>query len=171
MHNPRHDLNGPRVDEPIDPNSQARALRRRLTFWRRTAWLLFGIGVLVFVVTWHRGTVRRRECRQSLEWYARQAADSKLDQAPSEVLESHWRRLSKGEVNLSAGHYALIVQNWLQTPPPGESLPLAACRDPHVAIFTRGLHVLFRDENGTYIEWLAEDEAAPILARLRRAHD
>ncbi|MBN2561362.1 MAG: hypothetical protein JXQ75_10580 [Phycisphaerae bacterium] len=169
MQNAQHDPNAAHDDDSIAFYVEAQGLRRKLIFWRRAAWLLLGIALLISVVVWQRTTVRCRECRRALQHYAEMAHTHHLDQEPAEVLESQWQNFAKGPADLSAAHYALIVQNWLQTPPPGESLPLAICRDSHVGFFTRSRHVLFRDDAGRYtIKTLTEDEASPILAQIRQ---
>jgi hypothetical protein len=139
-----------------------------VVFWQRAAWLLIGLVLLILVVAWQRTTVRRRECRQALEHHAEAARAVRLEQETVETLGSQWRQLDRGPVNFSSGHYALIAQNWLQTLEPEGSLPVAVCRDSHAGIISRGRHVLFREEGGMRVEWLAEEKAAPIADRARR---
>jgi len=168
MQDIQHEPDRSRADDSSMLLAEARSLRRRLAFWRRTAWLLLGLVVLVLIVAWQRTTVRRRECRQSLEHYVEMAKSASLDHEPAEVLESQWQRFPKDSAALPAKHYALFVQNWLKSPGPDGSLPLAACRGSHAAVFTRGRHVLFRDEDGMHVKWLSEEDAAPYVARIQQ---
>ncbi len=164
MYDAQHDHSTPSDDRAEDFRAEARGLRRRLTFWRRAAWLLLGIVVLVSMLAWQRTTIRRRECRQAFEMYARQAEESSLSQAPAEVMELHWKQFARGSANFPPSHYALIVPNWLRTPGEHESLPLAVCEQSHPGVLKRGRHVLFRDRDRTYIVWMSDAEAAPIMA-------
>jgi hypothetical protein len=159
-------------DDSIDLAAQARSLRRTIVFWRRLAWLVLALALIVVVVAWQRTTVRCRECQQSLQQYGKTAVDLRLDREPAEVFEAQWQQLGKNWAGFSAGHYELLVQNWLRTPAPGEVIPLAVCRDSHVAFFLgRGRHVLFREPGKPVnVKWLSEEEARPLLERVRRAH-
>lgn len=157
-------------DDSIDLAAQARSLRRTIVFWRRLAWLVLGLALIVVVVAWQRTTVRCRECERSLEQYGKAAVGLHLEREPIEMLESHWQQLSKKWAGFSAVHYELLVQNWLRTPAPGEVIPLAICRDSHVSFLGRGRYVLFREPGKVYVKWLSEDEAKPILERVHRAH-
>ncbi len=168
MQNSHSDLKMTGAGDSVDLRTEARSLRRKVVFWRRAAFFLLGSVALFLVVAWQRTTVRRRECQQAITHFAEEARISKLDQVAVELLESQWEHLAKGPVKLEASHYEVFVQNWLQTPASGKSLPLAICRSSHPGILARGRHLLSRDERGMHIEWLAEEEAAPIAARTRR---
>jgi len=144
---------------------ETRMLRRKLNFWQRTVWLLLGAVVILGTVVWQRGELRRRECFQSLEYFAKLAHDNQLGRQDPAILEQQWQALEPGMAKLSPIHYDLIVQNWLATPKADEKLPLAVCRESHFLMLSRGRHVLFRDVMGEHIEWDPEDAAADIVAK------
>lgn len=169
MSEDRSDLNSRRVDDSMDVVAEARSLRRRLLFWRRSAYLLLGLALVIAVVLGHRTTIRCRECEQSLAHYAAEARRIGLAQQPLEVVVPTWADLDPANVGLSPSHYALFVHNWVQRPLPGEFVPLAICGDSHVRLFNRGRYVLFRDEQRTYIKWIDESEAGSLLKSLPRS--
>jgi hypothetical protein len=158
-------------DEP-DVLAESRSLQRKLVFWRRAAGLLVGIAVVVLIVFWQRAELRRRTCADSLAYYAKLAQKAHLEKQPPGLLDAQWQSLDQmagaESKPVSPKHYSLIVENWGQTPRPGESLPLAVCNHTHLGLFAQGRNVLFRDADGYHVEWLSEDRAAPILAAARR---
>lgn len=165
MHDAQRDLSSGPDDRTDGFRVEALGLRRKLAFWRRAAWLLLGVLVLVSVLAWQRMAIRHRECRQAFEQYAGQVEAMFPSHAPAEVLESQWRQLDQGATNIFPQHYALVPRNWRRTPGENESLPMAVCRESHLSITGRGRHVLFCGEDGLYIEWLTEDEVASIVAQ------
>ena len=165
---------GPRVaegDDELDVIARSRTLQRKLVFWRRTAGLLFGLALVVLMVLWQRAELHRKACQDSLTRYAKLAQEAHLEDQPSRLLEAQWEGLGqepgKDLRSFSPQHYSLIIENWGQKPLPGESLPLAVCRDPHLVLFAQGRYVLFLDSNGYRVEWLSEEQAAPIVAATR----
>jgi hypothetical protein len=157
-------------DEP-DVVAESRGLQRKLVFWRRAAGMLLGIALIVGIVLWQRAELQRRACAESLNYYAKLARETHLEEQPPRLLEAQWQtlnRLPKADPKpVSPKHYSLIVDNWDQTPRAGDSLPLAVCNYPHWGLFAKGRHVLYHDGNGFHIEWVAEDLAAPIAAAAR----
>jgi hypothetical protein len=125
--------------------------------------LLFaGLLVLTALIVWQRSDLRRRECRRAFERHVDRIILLGLDHGPADELTAGWRQLSKGPIRPMASHYDLIVDNWTMAPQADEANPLAVCRESHATVLSRGRHVLFRDTTGTRIEWLTEEEAAPI---------
>ena len=158
----------PRVPDTMDLVAQTRSLRRKLTFWRRAAWLILGGGAIFAAVVWNRGESHQRVCYAALDHYARLAIKSKLEDQRPEILEQQWQILDQGDTRISAIHYNLIVKNWLSTPKPGESLNLAVCREPHVTLLSQMRHLLRRTDAGISIEWISDEAAAPIVAEALR---
>lgn len=156
------------TDDSMDVVAEARSLRRRLLFWKRAAYLLLGLALVIAVVLGNRTTIRCRECEQALTHYAELVSKARLEQQPPEVVVSVWADLDPGEVALSPGHYALFVQNWFQPPGPEETRPLAMCGDSHVRLLNRGRHVLYRDAQRTFVRWVDEDEAQRLLKQIPR---
>ena len=163
-----HGGGGRHQGERLSPESESRRLRRRLTFWRSTAWLLAGVVVIAGFVAWERGNIRRRDCRVALLHYAKLAESSRLAAEPPELLELEWQHLDAGSMHLSPSHYVLLVPNWPRAPHGEERSPLAICVDPHSLLFTRGRHVLYRDAEGYHVEWLSEEQAAPLLLQIQQ---
>jgi hypothetical protein len=158
----------PRLPDSMDLTAQTRSLRRKLVFWRRTAWLLLGgIGIFLAVLL-NRGMTHQRECFQSLRHYAELAMKTKLGDQNPEILEQQWQSLEMGTVRISPIHYDLIVANWISRPKPGESQPLAICRDAHFSLMGTHRHVLYRDESGTRIEWMIDESTQHILQEALR---
>ena len=145
----------------LDPEARSRRLRR--TFWRRTAWLLAGLAVMVSVFAWQLGQARRATCRSALGIFARLAHDSDLASTPSQILGQQWAGLRTDTTSLPSSHFALITFNWPLSVKDDEVLPLAVCEEPHGILLRRGRHVLYRTADGVKIEWLAEDEADGIF--------
>jgi hypothetical protein len=163
--NPAEDkLSRPRGDDELHDLAQSRSLRRKLVFWRRTAWLLFGIVVIIGVVFWQRAELHRRACGRTLEYYGRLAQKSQLEKEPARLLQLQWLHLEQGRQTYSPAHYALVIDNWNQTPQAGESLNLAICGDPHSTLIGEGRNVLVRDQSGYHVEWLKEESAKSIVA-------
>ena len=149
-----------------DPNvlrAEGRVLRRKLSFWRRTVWLLLGVIIVVAAVAYQRGIARRSSCKQSLEHFAELANRQRLETAPLELMDAEWRNLDSKTTARLPGHYELIVDNWLRQAVEGESLPLAVCGHAHQFQFSSGRHVLFREVGGDQVRWLAEAEALSIV--------
>jgi len=157
---PAVDANSGELDDLLN---ETRTLQRRVNFWQRTAWLLLGGVVIVGTIIWQRGELRRRECYQSLDYYAGLARRAQLGRQHPEILEQQWQSFDKGMVKLTAIHYDLIVQNWLATPKPGERLPLAVCRESHFLTLSLGRYVLFHGEDGDRIEWRSEEKAQELV--------
>ncbi len=166
----RQESGGRRLQRRPGAESEVHLLRRRLTFWRRTAWLLAGTFLIVGFVVWQRGNNRRRDCSNALQHYAKLAESSKLAAEPEGVLEVEWQHLDEGSVHQSPTHYFLFVSNWTRVPQGDERLPLAICGSSHRLLFEQGRHVLFRNAEGFQIEWLSEEEAAPLQLRNKRSH-
>lgn len=145
----------------LQPEARSRRLRR--IFWRRTAWLLAGLAVLVVVFAWQLGQTRRANCRTALEHFARLAQDSDLASTPSQLLGQQWAGLRTDKASFPSSHFALITFNWPLSVKGDERLPLAVCEKPHRILLHRGRHVLFRTADGEKLEWLPEDEAAEIF--------
>jgi hypothetical protein len=154
--------------EAEDLLAETRSLRRRLEFWQRMVWLLAGAVVIIGTVVWQRGELRRRECYQSLEYYAEQAVQRRLSDQHLSILEQQWQALDKGPAKVTAIHYDLIAANWLVTPKPDEELPLAVCRESHFLAMSRGRHVLYRSARGFRIEWMSAEAADPFVAEAAR---
>lgn len=160
-------------DASEDSLSQTQALRRKVIFWRRIAWLALGGASIVLLVIWTRGQTRRQECYAALKAYADMAWKLKLAEQHPSILEQQWQEFDQSALDLSPEHYDLIAKNWAVRPGPNEDIVLAVCRDPHLLVFSSGRHVLKRHGEGFIIEWLSEAEAAPIAAEARkdnRAH-
>lgn len=154
--------------DSMDLVTQTRQLRRKVTFWRRAAWLILGAAAVFVVVFWNRGETRRRECRESLGLYAEIAAEVHLSEQHVDILEAQWNEFEPPLRGSSPMHYDLIARNWMAAPKPGESIPLAVCRDRHITTFSIGRHVLMKTEKGHRIVWLDEDAAEPIVEDARR---
>jgi hypothetical protein len=155
----------PGASDSIDLVTQTRSLRRKVIFWRRTAWLLFGgLGILA-IIFWQRGEQHRRECRQSLAHYYRESQKLKLRTQPVELLEGEWRSMKCPPEMLSPYHYNLISRNWRTEPAEGEKIPLAVCRESHSLVFIQGRHVLFDDG---HIEWRSESHMGDIVRAAER---
>ena len=150
---------GPKADS-IDLVTQTRSLRRKVIFWRRTAWLLLGGLGIIAIILWQRGERHQRTCKLSLEHYYREAANLDLQAQPIGLMEAEWRTMKVPREMLSPYHYNLIALNWRTTPPAGEKLPLAVCRESHALIFDHGRHVLF---SGGFVEWCSDDSLAEIV--------
>ncbi|MFQ5495899.1 MAG: hypothetical protein ACE5EX_11020 [Phycisphaerae bacterium] len=142
---------------------EAKALRRKLSFWRRTVALLLGATVVVLGMMWRQGSTRRAACRVSLAHFAALAKQYHLDTTPVALLKDQWHRWGLDSVSVPAWHYELVVDNWIRVPKPGERVPLAVCSQPHRVMFSLGRHVLFRDGSGEHVEWVPEEQATPIL--------
>lgn len=147
----------------LDPAAEALSLRRKVLFWRRALLFVLGLAVLVVAVAWQRTALRSRECAHALRHYAELVQSSGLDRLSTEAFEIQWQRLSREGVNVSPTHYRPIPYNWMRRPAPNEVLPLAVCRDSHIAFLSRGRHVLFRDDQKTYVQWISEKEAELLL--------
>ncbi len=158
----------PAAADGLDLAAETQALRRKVTFWRRSAWLVLGGAALVGFIAWHRGEIRRRECFAALTHFAEVARDSKLSEQHPEILESFWQSFDPAPNGNSAMHYDLIVRNWAATPRPGDSLPLAVCRERHLSTTAKGRHVLMKTADGYEIVWKSEDEVGEIVAEARR---
>ncbi|RIK67321.1 MAG: hypothetical protein DCC65_07175 [Planctomycetota bacterium] len=158
----------PSHNDSMDLVAQTRALNKKVTFWRRMAWLLIG-GVVVFgAVLYSRGETRRRECRESLQHYMELAEKYKLSEQHPELLEQQWDQFETPGGGTSALHYDLIVRNWTQIPKAGESIPLAVCRDRHLTSFSIGRHVLMNTTEGYRIVWMKEDDAEHLARQARQ---
>ena len=157
-----------RVPDTMDLVAQTRSLRRKLTFWRRTVWMILGAGAIFAAILWNRGETHRRACHAAFDYYARLAIKSRLVGQQPEILEQQWQILDPGETRISAVHYNLIVRNWLAAPKVGESLDLAVCREPHFTLFSQMRHVLRRTDAGINIEWIRDEAAAAIVAEALR---
>lgn len=150
-------------NDSMDLVAQTRSLQKKVTFWRRLAWLLFG-GVVVFgTIFYSRGETRRRECRESLQFYSQLAQKHNLAEQHPEILEQQWNQFEQAPTGTSPLHYDLIVRNWTQVPKDGESIPLAVCRDRHLTSFAIGRHVLMNTTDGYRVVWISEDQAKPLL--------
>ncbi len=157
------------MDDPAEESlSQTQALRRKVIFWRRIAWLALGGASIVMLVIWTRGQTRRQECYAALKSYAEMARNLKLAEQHPSILEQQWQEFDQSTLDLSPEHYDLIAKNWAARPGPNEDIVLAVCRDPHLLVFSSGRHVLKRHGDGFIIEWLSESEAAPIAAEARK---
>ena len=144
-------------------NPLARSRRLRRTFWRRTVWLLAGLGVMVAVFAWQLGQARRATCRTTLGTFSRLAYDSELASTPSRILGQQWAGLQADTTSFPPSHFALITFNWPLSVKDDEALPLAVCEKPHGILLWSGRHVLYRTADGVKIEWLPEDEAEQIF--------
>ena len=158
---------------PLDADSmdlvaQTRHLRRKVTFWRRMAWMIFGAAAVFGIVFWNRGETRRRECRDTLEHYAEFAAQAKLGNQRPELLELQWNQFEQPVPGSSPVHYDLILHKWSAVPVPGEKIPLAVCRDRHITTLSIGRHVLMNTDKGYRVVWMNEAEAETILRDARR---
>lgn len=159
--NPKNDA------DSRDLIAQTRALRRKVTFWRRTAWLLLGGAIVFGAVFYSRGETRRRECRESLEHYAKMATRFKLAEQHPDILEQQWDEFEQLAGGTSPQHYDLIVRNWAKLPKAGEQIPLAVCRDRHVTSVAIGRHVLMNTVEGHELVWTAEEDAVNIVREAR----
>jgi uncharacterized membrane protein YedE/YeeE len=112
----------PPTDDPI---AETQALRRKVVFWRRVAWLAFGGAGIVMLVVWTRGETRRRDCFESLRHYADLARTNKLAEQHPEILEQQWQELEQAATGIPPEHYDLIVKNWTARPGSGEEPVLA----------------------------------------------
>ncbi|MFQ5502849.1 MAG: hypothetical protein ACE5EQ_11215 [Phycisphaerae bacterium] len=146
---------------------EAKVHRRRQGFGRRLAIVLGGVVVVVTVVFWNRGVVRRNGCLDALEHFAADARESKLGTVPLELMVAEWRGLSHASVKFAADHYEIISQGWQSTPIADERLPLAVCGTSHATLFGRGRHVLYATREGDVVEWLPEAQAVELLNRAR----
>jgi hypothetical protein len=160
----------PSDDEP-DLLAESRSLQRRLVFWRRVAGLLVGLVAIVLIVLWQRAELRRRTCADSLAYYGKLADAAHLERQPARLLEAQWQTLDQApgaeRKIVPSSHYSLVVEDWGQTPRKGESLPLAICNHTHLGLLAQGRNVLYRDTNGSHVEWLDEESAAPVVAAAR----
>lgn len=143
--------------------NETRMLRRRVNFWQRTAWLLLGGVVIVGTVIWQRGELRRRECAKSLHDLAVNAFQNKIEHQNRTILEQQWLTTDHSNTTFEPIHYDLVVENWVIQPKPGETLPLAVCRETHFLAFSRGRNVLLRDDKGLRVEWRSDEAAAAIV--------
>jgi hypothetical protein len=163
-----HAPDQPRVPDTMDLVAQTRSLRRKLTFWRRLAWLVLGAGAIFVAVLWNRGESHRRLCGAALDHYVKLADKSKLAGQRPEILEQQWQIMEQASTSNPTTHYNLIVKNWQVTPKPGEVLDLAVCREPHFTLLSQMRHVLRRDVSGPSIEWITDEQAAAIVAEAQR---
>lgn len=127
------------------------------------AWLLAGLAVMVVVFAWQLGQTRRATCRTTLERFARLAHDSDLASTPSQILAEQWAGLRTDKAGFPSSHFAVITFNWPLSVKGDEALPLAVCEKPHLILFKRGRHVLYRTADGEKIEWLSEGKASEIF--------
>jgi hypothetical protein len=153
----------------MDLVAATRSLRRRVAFWRRAVWLLLGAAVIFAAILWNRGESHRRECYKSLDHFAKLAQHMRLSEAYRGFVEQQWQTLDPGNVRIGAIHYALITNNWLLRVQPGESIPLAVCREPHASLFGKSRHVLFRETTGDRIEWMDDEQAQPYAVMAARS--
>ncbi|HKQ49454.1 MAG TPA: hypothetical protein VJZ71_15390 [Phycisphaerae bacterium] len=160
--------NRPTLASSEDAISETQALRRKVVFWRRVAWLALGGAALFLMVVWTRGQARQRECFDALTRFAEVALASQLSAQHPEILEQQWQSFEQISSGIAPDHYDLIVKNWASRQTPGEDLPLAVCRDSHLLLFSSGRHVLRRTESGFRVDWLDEKEATPIAAEARK---
>lgn len=164
---------GPKdADEESTLVAESRSLQRKLKFWRRAAWLLVGMVLVVAAMAWKRADTHRHNCCLALERCADLAQAAQLDKEPPTLVKEQWRGLGRDSIKGPAAafrpdHYLLIIQNWGQAPMPGESLPLAVCSSPHLVLFSYGRHVLVRDTDGYHVVWYDENRAAPIVSMAR----
>ncbi len=155
--------------DSMDLVSQARSLRRKLVFWRRTAWLALGMACIVLIILWQRGQQHRHACEQSLRGYFREAMRRDLARQPREVLEEEWNRIAPpGGEMISAHHYNLIVRNWHTTPVAGELLPMAVCNVPHASIPRACRNVLMYDGQQVKVFWMADASLGEIIKSAER---
>ncbi|HWL93060.1 MAG TPA: hypothetical protein VNT79_05970 [Phycisphaerae bacterium] len=143
-------------------NQEAMALRRKVQFWRRAAWLMGGLVVLVVIVAAQRSESSRIECIESLQLYTVKAADHKLEETAPELVAVVWEGLVVLGASQNADHYAVIGGNWSRVASDA-SFPVAICRHPHVSLFGRGRNVLYKEGEEFTTGWLTESAAAPIL--------
>ena len=149
-----------------DDSIESRTLRRKLVFWRRVAWSCIGIVLVIVMVLWQRGNARQQECRAALEHYAGFAQSGELASTSPALLRAQWdNQQGEATLHVSPSQYRLITGNWGIAPEPGKRIPLAVRRNALSLLFTKGRHVLFRDEDGYHVEWLSESEARPIVAQ------
>lgn len=153
--------------DSMDLVAQTRALRRKVTFWRRTAWLVIGGAIVFGAVFYSRGETRRRECRESLDHYARMATRFNLAEQHPDILEQQWDEFEQLAGGTSPQHYDLIVRNWAKLPKAREQIPLAVCRDRHVTSVAIGRHVLMKTADGHKLVWMAEEDASNIVREAR----
>jgi hypothetical protein len=148
--------------------AEARSSRRKMLLWRRAGLLALSMAVIVTIVMWQRMTIRTKECEDALLHYAELAKNTNLALGPEETFESRWEHMSRGSETFPPGHFVPIPQSWRQSPAPGQPpLPLAICRESHLVRFARGRHLLYLDDKGMHVIWLSEEQAAPILQRIR----
>lgn len=160
--------NRPTLESSEDAIAETQALRRKVVFWRRVAWLALGGAAIFLMVVWTRGQARQRECFEALTRFAESSQTSQLSAQHPEILEQQWQSLEQTPSGNAPDHYDLIVKNWVARQAPGEELPLAVCRDSHLLLFSSGRHVLRRTESGFRVDWLDEKDAAPIAAEARK---
>lgn len=158
----------PTRDSPDDAIAETQALRRKVVFWRRVAWLAVGGAAIVMLVVWTRGQTRQGECSAALSHFAELASIHHLSEQHPAILEQQWQQFDTTVSSIPPEHYDLIVKNWVAAQNPGEDLVLAICRDSHLLLFSSGRHVLKRHGKSYAIEWLSEDAAAPIAAEARK---
>lgn len=158
----------PNDSDSMDLVSQTRSLRRKVTFWRRAAWMILGAAAVFLIVFWNRGETRRRECRASLQHYLELAHSAKLATQRADLIELHWNQFEPPTVGLSPMHFDLIVRNWGTLPKAGERIPLAICRDRHITTLSIGRHLLYATEKGLAITWLDEEAAQEYVEDARR---
>ncbi|HVP10351.1 MAG TPA: hypothetical protein VMV94_04090 [Phycisphaerae bacterium] len=164
----------PQGDDEPDVLAGGQVLQRKMVFWRRTAGLLLGLALVVVFVFWQRAELRRKTCADSLAYFGKLAQEAHLaDQRDPFLLDNQWQTIDQSPgaeaKSVSPKHYSLILENWGQTPRPGESLPLAVCNHTHLGLFFTGRNVLFHDASGYHVRWLSEEQAAPIVAAARAA--
>ncbi len=156
---------------------EAKRLRRKVQFWRNLAWTLLGIAAVIVVVVCHRAATRCQQSRLALEEYGNAAQFDawvkEARQGPIHLqliyleLETQWDSLPNASPAFGPSGFIPIVRNWLKEPDSGESLPMAISRMPISLIYKSGRHVLYRDERGLRVEWIDEQDAAPILEHIR----
>lgn len=155
--------------DSMDLVSQARSLRRKMVFWRRTAWLALGMAGIVLIILWQRGQQHRHVCEQSLRAYFREAQRLDLAKHPPELLEEEWRRINPpGGEMISAHHYNLIVRNWHTKPVAGELLPMAVCGESHASIPRACRNVLMYDGQQVKVFWMAHASLNEIIKSAER---
>lgn len=155
--------------DSMDLVSQARSLRRKLVFWRRTAWLALGMAGIVLIILWQRGQQHRHACEQSIRAYFREAQRLDLTKHPPELLEEEWRRITPpGGEMISAHHYNLIVRNWHTTSVAGELLPMVVCGMPHASLPRACRNVLMYDGQQMKVYWMADASLNEIVKSAER---
>lgn len=164
----RDNQQGPRHGDSMDAVALNRTLSRKVTFWRRAAWLVLGGAAVFGMVFYSRGETRRRECRESLAHYADIAAKVRLFDEDPAILEKQWDQFEQPPNNNSPLHYDLIVRNWIRQPKPGDAVPLAVCRDRHITSLSVGRHVLMNTPNGYKVVWIKDEDALSYLKDARQ---